>query len=437
MTPPSSIRNVPSRVTAGDQRLLRADRGSRTRAASRRSPRSIGAHSSASSAAPPPASTRLVGSGPSRAPPGASAWPVDARRRPARALRSVVHHARARRRPGSAAAAPWACPRRRRRAAACAGSAASRQVDRRRRDPLAEPAAERAAALGVREPVEGARGRAARAARRPRAAPAPPGTRPAAAPTGSPAAARLGARRARRAPRGSMPRRPTAVLDGVAAAPARRDADHLHERVGGAVERRAAGAGRDARARPPPTVQMPCASSARRSAHGERGRQRRAAQPPGRAARSRGRSPWWARAGCARGKPGKAPAPARRPRPRRRLRRGARSRAAPRRRRSSSTRGPRGRRAATASSTRQVVDRGGLRRPVAREAQHQRALAGHVRERLGRPGPRPSARSASSSVALALTRPPPRTSRKRAGARAVRDVHRSGPARPCRSRAAP
>ena len=83
VTLPSSIRNVPSRVTAGDQRLLGPHHVRVPERASRRCRARPRTQSSASSRAPPPASTRFVGVGPARVSARgervAGGWPSPAR----------------------------------------------------------------------------------------------------------------------------------------------------------------------------------------------------------------------------------------------------------------------------------------------------------------------------------------------------------------------
>ncbi len=246
----------------------------------------------------------LVGTAPKGEPPGVSAWPVDDVPAPGRAAR-VVHHAvrhavldQRQRRLGHAlgveAARQRACEARR-----------VGEVDARGRHALAQPAAQRAAVLGVGEAVErvGAEHRQQLADRvRLRAR---PGTRPAAAerarPGRPPSAPRARPARARRS------RRPTCRCGRVAAAAARGDADHLHEGVGHAVRRGHAGGGRDRGlhlAHGPGAVSLHAVALG----HLERGGQRGARPAPGRSARCRDRGPRRAEAVAAAGSRGRRPA---------------------------------------------------------------------------------------------------------------------------------
>ena len=122
-------------------------------------PRSIVDASSAAPAAPPPCSTRFVGEGPHGEPPGWVACPVDRAPAPASAaeLRSWTT---------ASATPPAMSATRRLRDALHVERARQRQrgggrvveADQRRRDLRAEPARERAAALGVGEAVVRERG---------------------------------------------------------------------------------------------------------------------------------------------------------------------------------------------------------------------------------------------------------------------------------------
>ena len=146
--------------------------------------------------------------------------------------------------------APWACPRRRRRAAACAGSAgeserliARRGHPRRRAGRRARRGPRRAArplrrshAEQVEQPADGVRLDDHRVLARRELRPARRRPRPCAPP-------------ARASVRGVELGRRDRGASRVAAAPARGDADHLHEGVGHALRDAAgdAGAGRDRR----------------------------------------------------------------------------------------------------------------------------------------------------------------------------------------------
>ena len=238
-------------------------------------PRSIGAHSSSSSAAPPPASTRLVGCGPLGARrPGSSAWPVDWPCRPAPRC-GCRAPPRGRRRPGSAAAAPSACPRRRTRAAACRAKRgeSDRLIDGRG-DRLPEPPDERAAALRVREAVEGRLAEQVEQPARPRCGSNTTGYAPGRQLDGLAAGSRLDAPHARPARRASSAPTATADCGGVPAAAVRRDADHLHERVGACARRAALRRSVAQACSCSATVQIPCASTPCGLGHRERVGQR-------------------------------------------------------------------------------------------------------------------------------------------------------------------
>ena len=233
--------------------------------------------------------------------------------------------------------------------------------------------------------------------------------------TGSPANAALAAAPARERPpgRGS---RGHARRAGVAAAPAGGDADHLHERVRGPVGHRAAAArdhGTLLLARGPDPVRLEAAG--RRD--GERVRQR-APAGSGSSAAVAGSWPSWARPGAGGPNPGKAPRrPCRRRRSPRPCARSARRPSVARCR--SWRRGPRGRR--------------GSRRPPASgrrprwpgSAGWRRSAAASERSRIDRDEGVPAARVPERSLRQPeqVRQRPPRTSRKRAGADAVRDAH--------------
>ena len=276
------------------------------------------------------------------------------------------------------------------------------EVDRRRRHLLAEPVHE-----AHRAPRRGAARRersrpAARAASRRRAAPSPPGTRPAAAPPARPAAPALAAARSASAVGSSADGRDR-HRRGVARAPAGRDADHLHVGVGGAVEGAAPGAvahGALVLRHGPDAVGLE-----RRAARRPR-TQSASASPPsaGSSGAVSGSCPWWARAGCAAAKPGKAPGPAAlAAAPRGRSARGRRRRAAPRGRVRWSRRGRRGRRPA----------------PPARPSRRRRrwpASAGCAAKRSSSDRSRVTCASASAAGAAAT-----------AASATLEGVHRRGP----------
>ena len=253
--------------------------------------------------------------------------------------------------------------------------------------------------------------------------------------TGSPGGARLGGR-ALGERRGSSAAGRDRHLRGVAGAPVRRDADHLHVGVGGAVERAAPGLSRR-RARPPPrsTRRAPRAHAARRPRRPWRAPRRPA---PGRAVAVSGSCPWWARAGCAGLEAGEGAGTGRCRGPRGALRARRRRRAAPRGRSEFVDARPTWPSASTANSTvtssTAVAWVGRLRakRSISERSRVTCASASAA-------GAAETAASASSSGVHLARRSaiPTSTSPEARRRRAVRDVHRLARARPCRSRAAP
>ena len=339
---------------------------------------------------------------------------MDARAAASAALRRVVHDAAGRRRPGSAAAAPSATPS----ASKARGSVRAKRGESERliagaATLLAEPPDERAAALGVGQPVEGRPSEQLEQRRRPRAARARPGTRRAASSAGSPRRAALAA--ARSASRRRVERRPRhAAARGVAAAAVRRamQMTFMNASVIAVGQPRTPALEATARSsspRGPDPVRLEAVPAARRR------RRSPARAPPGRGSSPAVAAswPWCARRGAgAAGSPGRcraaAAAAAASP--------SARARAVAQRRRRRCRWWRRRPDVAVAHHRhldRHVVDRGGLCRPVGGEAQQQRALAGDRGERVAGRAAAASARSASSSGAQAT---PTSTSRKRAGA---------------------
>ena len=417
---PSSMRNVPSRVIAGEQRLLLVHgvdvpearhveaaldrRGELVARRPRRRRRARG-----SSAPGRRASRRARARGRStRAPPPArAAERVSCTTRVGDAVLDERQR-RLRRR-----------PRRRTRAAACAAKrGASARLIAGGGDPRAEPAVERAAALGVGEAVEGEAAERTRAAAPTASASSTTGYSPggelgrlARAATCRGGAARDRARR--RCSRGAAPaaRREAAAPVGVAA-------DDLHEGVGDASSRAHAGGRGDrrlarrrrSRCRTP---RAPCSAAAANAA-AQRARRRR----PGRARAVAASKPsWLAVAGRGSGRPGWSPG--RRARADARGRRGAPARAVARSASSS-------RRFVVAapvwpSRTHEDVDVVsstsvawvGARAGEARAAASARAMTVTWRVAVG--VARARARRARAAR-LDVTRRRPATSRKRAGA---------------------